>query len=151
MTTQTRRLLDYTLAEIGDMTNQEVLTVLENELQYPDEMTEAEYKAIKDDIKAIKDGTYRNPCKKAEPNAWGKYLVLGALYVGVMNLGLAHFVPTIPILSDLTPIVGVAVDPFTNETSSDHRIMSHREFNRHNPRFCEKPWLNKACIFEYEY
>ena len=146
MTTQTRRLVDYTLGEMGAMTNQEILTILENELQYTDEMTESECEGIKDDIKAIKDGTYRNPGKKQI--AWGNYLVLGAIYVGVMNIGVGQIVPTIPILSDLTPMVTFVQQQnmFTKQTSSDFRLMSHREFNKLNPNFCQKFGNTGMCV-----
>ena len=77
-----------------------------------------------------------------------KLLPLFAVYVGVMNVGIGQIVPTIPILSDLTPMVSFVQQKnmFTKQTSSDFRLMSHRDFNKLNPVFCQKFGNTGMCV-----
>ena len=77
-----------------------------------------------------------------------------AAYVGAMNIAIGDIVPTIPILSDLTPMVTEVQQKnlLGGKTTTDWRVMSHREFNKLNPNFCQKFGNTGMCVnpvFQY--
>ena len=73
---------------------------------------------------------------------------VAAAYVGAMNIAIGEFVPTIPILSDLTPMVTEVQQRnfLSGKTTSDWRVMTHREFNKLNPNFCQKLGNTGMCL-----
>ena len=77
-----------------------------------------------------------------------KLLPLFAVYVGVMNVGIGEIVPTIPILSDLTPMVTQVQQKnfLGGKTTTDWRVMTHREYNKINPNFCQKLGNTGMCV-----
>ena len=71
-----------------------------------------------------------------------------AAHVGAMNIAIGEFVPTIPILSDLTPMVTEVQQKnfLSGKTTSDWRVMTHREYNKINPNFCQKLGNTGMCL-----
>ena len=138
--TNQRRISEYTKQELGDMTNQEIKALVEYELTFNNSEQEKDLKGI---ISDIESGTYLNPYKK-ESGGFLKGLVFWfGVYVVVMNLGVGHFVPTIPILSDITPMVSL-VKPLIGD--SQLKVLSHSDFNEINPNFCNKLGDTGYCV-----
>ena len=126
----------YTDNELGNFTNNEIKELVEYELTFtPDDQD------LKNIIQDIQEGKYVNPCKKDKFKGVKIGLTIFGSYILIMNFGVGHFVPTIPILSDVTPMIGFIKTP----GGDDFRVLSHRVFNRFNPLQC-KTKIGKYCV-----
>ena len=118
----------YTDNELGNFTNNEIKELIEYELTFTPEDED-----LKNIIRDIQDGKYVNPFKKDKFTGVKLGLTIFGSYIIVMNIGVGQLVPTIPILSDITPMIGYISTP----GGDDFRLLSHRDFNRFNPLQCE--------------
>ena len=132
-----KRMSSYTEVELGNFTNNEIKELVEYELAFtPDDET------LKDIIKDIQEGKYINPFKKDKYIGLKIGLTVFGSYIVVMNLGVGQFVPTIPVLSDVTPMIGYVKNPIGDD---DFRLLSHRDFNRFNPLQCKNK-IGDYCV-----
>jgi len=143
--TNQRRISEYTKQELGDMTNQEIKALVEYELTFNvhDSFTIEREKDLKGIISDIESGTYLNPYKKESGGFLKGLVFMFGVYVVGMNLGVGQFVPTIPILSDITPMVSL-VKPLIGD--SHLKVLSHSDFNEINPHFCNKLGNTGYCV-----
>jgi len=143
--TNQRRISEYTKQELGDMTNQEIKALVEYELTFNvhDSFTIEREKDLKGIISDIESGTYLNPYKKESGGFLKGLVFMFGVYVVGMNLGVGHYVPTIPILSDITPMVSL-VKPAIGD--SQLKVLSHSDFNEINPHFCNKLGNTGYCV-----
>lgn len=135
---QMKDLSEFTEEELNKLPVSEYAKLLEKELQ-KEGKTKEEIKWIKETISDIEKGKITGTAGKSQENPWHWYdntrwgYVI--FYLIFMSSPLGGLVPTIPLLSDITPVI---IEVKTEGViSSEWRIVTHRESNKINPLYCE--------------
>ena len=114
------RISTYTKQELGNFTNNEIKSLVQHELTF-----DSDNEALKQIIVDLEEGTYVNPFKTQKFNIF--IPLLAAVTGWVVCVNLIPGVPTVPVLSDITPVISQA--QYLNG-DSEFRVVSHHELNR---------------------
>jgi len=129
----------YTENELRNFTNNEMKELCELELTFTPNDSE-----LKETIEEIREGKYRNPYRQNRFDI--RFSLVISLYV--LFVFSSEYIPTIPFLSD---IILIPKEYRHSSKDIEYRIISHRDFNETNPRYCRNPGPEKKVCFESDY